>query len=40
MLQSVQAEVGELLGFGVGVDGDYAAFFAKFIGRQHLAVSL
>jgi hypothetical protein len=29
----MQAQVRELLGFGVGVDGDYATFFAKFIGK-------
>ena len=40
VLQGVQAEVGELLGFGVAVDRHHAAFFTKFVGRQHLAPSL
>jgi len=31
MLQSVQAEVGELLCLRMGMDGDYAAFFTKFV---------
>ena len=32
MLQSVQAEVGELLGLRMGIDGHHPAFVAKFIG--------
>ncbi len=32
MLQGVQAEVGEFLRLGVGVDGYNAAFIAKFVG--------
>ena len=36
MLQRVQAEVGELGGLGMAVDGHHATFFAQFIGcNQH-----
>jgi hypothetical protein len=35
MLQGVQPEVGEFLRLGVGVDGDYATFIAKFVGSWH-----
>jgi hypothetical protein len=38
MLQGVQAEVGEFLRLGVGVDGNDAAFFAKFVGLWHVAL--
>jgi hypothetical protein len=40
MLQGVQAEIGELLRLGVGVDGDDAAFIAKFIGSRHFSPKL
>jgi hypothetical protein len=36
MLKGVQSKIGELLRLGVGVDGDYAAFIAKFVRSQHL----
>src|ERR1019366_324200 len=39
MLQSMQAEIDELLRLGMGVDGDHAALIAKFVGRKHLALS-
>ena len=32
MLQGMKTEVSQLLSLGVGVDGDYATFFAKFVG--------
>ena len=35
MLERVQAEVGELLRLGMGVDGDHATFVAKFVGSRH-----
>jgi hypothetical protein len=31
MLQRVEREVGELRGFGMIVDGDYAALFVKLV---------
>jgi hypothetical protein len=40
MLKGVQTEIGKLLGLGMGVDGDHAAFITKFVRSQHLAVSL
>ena len=39
VLQCVEAEVGKLLRFGMCVDCDYATFFAKFVGKWHLAIS-
>jgi hypothetical protein len=40
MLEGVEPQVGEFLRLGVGVDGDYATFVAKFVGKWHLALSL
>ena len=40
MLESMQSEISKLLGLRMGVDGDHAAFITKFVGSQHLAVSL
>ena len=40
MLQGVQAEIGKLLGLGVGVDGNHAAFFAEFVGRSHVVIAV
>jgi hypothetical protein len=31
MLHGVEAEIGQLGGFGMAVDGDYAALFVEFI---------
>jgi hypothetical protein len=31
MLQRMQSEISELLGLGVGVDSNYATFFAEFV---------
>jgi hypothetical protein len=39
MLERVQPEIGELLRLWMRVDGDDAAFFTKFIERQHLEIS-
>ena len=40
MLEGVESEIGELLRLGMGVDGDHATFFTKFVERRHLTVSL
>ncbi len=40
MLQRMQAQIGKLLGFGVGINGDHAALFAKFIERSHEVLTL
>jgi hypothetical protein len=40
MLQGVQAKIGELFRLRMSVDGDHAALIAKFVGSQHLAISL
>jgi hypothetical protein len=39
MLEGMKSEIGKLLGLGMGVDSDYAAFIAKFVGSQHLPLS-
>jgi hypothetical protein len=31
MLKGVEAEIGLARGFGMAVDGDYAAFFVEFV---------
>ena len=40
MLQRVQAQVSELLRLRVRIDRHHPALFAKFVGSQHLAISL
>src|SRR5580700_5496998 len=40
MLQSMQPQVGQLLGLGMRVNSNYAAFIAKFVGGQHVALAL
>ena len=39
VLQSMQAEISELLRFRMGKDRHHAAFIVKFVGFQHLAFS-
>jgi hypothetical protein len=40
MLQSMKPKVSKLLRLGMGMDSNNAAFIAKFVRSQHLAVSL
>jgi uncharacterized Rossmann fold enzyme len=39
MLQGMQSKIGKLLRLGMGMDGDHAAFIAKFVRSQHLTLS-